>query len=386
MPDTPANLRLVCGQPYEDHELALLMKLTYSITVNGECVPAKVQQPLIANPGTYEQVESPLVSPPRWDSDLMAFKAGTDVVVQGHAYSYDQAVQTVDTELHLPDVSRIVRVHGDRRVDWQGGKPVFTPAEPFVKMPIRYDRAYGGCDQVNLAKVTDLLMRELNEMQPELQLDTFSDSHYPRNPTGRGFLIELTRKSSEGMLLPNLEFPFDPVTPERLAVGNSKNWMAAPLPATFDWIDPSWFPRIAYLGLTPEHIVPQDGVKEILLGWALPSLMSLRSAMDGGWHPTFQHGASAGLVLRRLEPGTQMLLHNLFPEHPERQIQLSAKVPQVEIEVSGSERLSTTSYLNSVVIMPDQDQVVEVWSARAKVPRPYWPSELSEMKWKIDWK
>ncbi len=386
MSKIPTNLRLVCAQPYEDYELALVMKLTFSITASGECVPAKTQLPIIVAPVPYETVKTPLVSPPSWDSDLMAFKAGTDVVVQGHAYSYGRAAQTIDAELALPNVSRIVRVHGDRRLDWGMGRPVFTPAEPFELMPLRYDRAYGGCDQFNLGKVTDLLMRELIKTQPALQLDSSSESHYPRNPAGRGFLIEMNRQSSENMLLPNLEFPFDPVTPERLAVGSTDNWMSAPLPATFDWIDPSWFPRIAYLGLTPEHIVPVDGVQEIARGWAAPGLLKLKSVMRGGWHPTFQHGASPGLVLRRLQPGTQMLLRNMFPLHPERRLQLSSKVPQVEISITESNRVATTSNLSAVVVLPDQDQVVEVWSARAKVTRPYAQNELENMKWKIGWK
>lgn len=386
MSKIPANLRLVSGQPYDDYELALVMKLTYSITASGECVPAKTQQPVIVDGLPYEDAEPPLVSPPNWDSDLMAFKAGTDFVVQGHAYSYGQPAQTVDVELELPGVSRVVRVHGDRRLDWRSGKPVFTPAEPFEQMPIRYDRAYGGCDQHNLAKVTDLVVRELTKTHPDLGLDTNSESHYPRNPTGRGFLIEMSKASSENMLLPNLEFPFDPVTADRLAVGNTTNWMIAPLPATFDWVDPSWFPRIAYLGLTPEHTVPADGVQEIGLGWALPGLMRLKSVLNAGWHPTFQHGASPGLVLRRLKPGTQILLRNMFPNHPERKLQLSSKVPQVEIAITESTKLATMSYLNSVVVQPDLVQVVEVWSARVKVPRPFEQNELDNMKWKIGWK
>jgi len=385
MSKTPANLRLISGQPYKDYELALLMKLTFSITANGECEPAKGQHPLLDAPGTYEDLDSPLVSPPSWDSDLMAFKPGTDVVVQGSAYSYGQAAQTVDAELKLMNVSRIVRVHGDRRVDWQGGNPVFTPAEPFEQMPIRYDRAFGGCDQANLAKADDPLQAELNKIQPGLRMDLFTDSHYPRNPCGRGYLIEFSRESSENMLLPNLEFPFDPVTPERLGLGHPNHWMSAPLPATFDWIDPSWFPRIAYLGLTPEYTVPDAGVKEISMGWAASSLLSIKSALKLGFHPTFQHGASPGLILRKLNPGSQMMLRNMFPDHPQRLIQLSKRVPKVEIVVSERERLSASPHLNAVVVMPDQDQVVEVWSARAKVSRPYGQNELDKMSWKIGW-
>lgn len=385
MAKVPANLRLISGQPYDDYELALVMKLTFSIDSSGQCVPAKDQQPLLVSPPVYEQLEPPLVSPPAWDSDLMAFKAGTDVVVQGHAYSYNGPAKSVDAELRLADVSRVLRVHGNRRVDWHGGKPRFTSAEPFEQMSLRYDRAYGGCDQTHLAKVTDLLHRELVKSYPEFGLNTATDSHYPRNPCGKGFLIKMGRESCDNMALPNLEFPFDPVTPERLAIGHPSNWMSAPLPASFDWVDPSWFPRIAYLGLTPEYTLPPNGAKEIELGWALPSLLKLPSAFQAGFHPTFQHGASSGLILRRLKPGTEVLVRNMFPKHPERTLQLSGRVPKVDITISPGTTVNTASTLNSVVLMPDQDQVIELWSARAKVTRPYATNELSEMTWKIGW-
>jgi hypothetical protein len=385
MSEHAANAQLVSGQPYKDYELALVMKLTFRITENGQCVPAEQQLPLIDDFPVYEELEAPHVSPPCWDSDLMAFKAGTDVVVQGHAYSYSEHATTVDTELKLPGVSRVVRVHGSRRVEWQGKKPVFTPAEPFEQMPLRYDRAYGGCDVINQPKVSDILLHQVKEASPGWRLDTFSDHHYPRNPAGRGFLMKLTREASADLELPNLEFPFDPITPERLAIGEPMSWMNAPLPAAYDWIDPSWFPRIAYLGLTPEYYLPEEGVKEIGLGWAAPDLMKLRTVRHGGFHPTFQHAASPGLVRRRLQPATQMELRNLFPKQARRRIQLTGKVPHVEIRRSESERLSTNSYLSAVVIRPDLDQVIEIWSARAKVLRPYWPSELEEMTWKIRW-
>lgn len=385
MPKIPPNLRLVCAQPYKDYELALVMKLTFSITAKGDCVPAQTQQPIIVDPVDYEAAEPPAVSPPSWDSDLMAFKAGTDVVIQGHAYSYGRPAQSVDAELKLTDVSRTVRVHGERMLEWRSGNPLFTPAEPFDLVPLRYDRAYGGYDRKYITKVTDLFMREAIKARPEMQIATATESHYPRNPAGRGFLVEMKRESAEGLLIPNLEFPFDPVTPERLAIGNPGNWMSAPLPATFDWISPAWFPRVAYLGLTPEHIVPADGIREISLGWALPSLMRLKSILNGGWHPTFQHGASPGLVLRRLQPGTQMLIKNMFPSHPERKLQLSSRVPQVEIAITESNKLAAASYLNAVIVQPDQDQVIEVWSARVKVTRPYAQNELDNMNWKIGW-
>lgn len=379
------NKLLVSGQPGNDPELALVMKLTYTILSNGTCVPAEKQLALINDPDPYDEVESPLVSPPSWDSDLLAFKPHTDVVVQGHAYTYSNNANTVDAEVRLPGMSYVVRVHGDRRLEWQGRTPVFSPAEVFDQMPVRYDRAYGGYDSVFKPKVTDAVMYHLKKSEPQLDMESFTECHYPRNLAGRGFLIELNRRAAENLQIPNLEFPFDPVTPDRLAVGSTTSWMNGPLPAAFDWIHPSWFPRIAYLGLSPEYD-RSSNVREIELGWATPDLMETRPVFFGGFHANFQQGASPGLIRPRVKPGSQMLLRNLFPGQPERPIQLASNVPRVTIHVTEKQQLEAVSQLNSVVIRPDLDQVVEIWSARAITKRKYESPELENMTWKIRWK
>jgi len=380
-----SNKFLVSGQPGNDCELALVMKLTYTIMPNGQCVPAEKQLALIDDPDPYDEVESPLVSPPAWDSDLLAFKPHTDVVVQGHAYTYSNNVNTVDAEVRMPGRSYVVRVHGDRRLEWQGNTPVFSPAENFEQMPVRYDRAYGGYDAVFKPKVTDAVMYHLNKAEPQLEMDSFTECHYPRNLAGCGFLIELNRRATENLRLPNLEFPFDPVTPERLAVGSTTAWMNGPLPAAFDWIHPSWFPRIAYLGLTPDYDLSSK-IKEIELGWAVPDLMAQKPVILGGFHANFQQGASPGLIKPQFKPGSPLLLRNLFPGQPERQIQLASNVPRVTIHVTEKQHLEANSQLNSVIIRPDLDQVVEIWSARAIAQRKYESPELENMTWKIQWK
>lgn len=379
------NRHLVSGQPNDDYELALVLKLTYKINPNGQCVPAEKQLPLIEDPDPYDEVEAPYVSPPAWDLDLLAFKPHTDVVVQGHAYTYSKRNNTVDAEVRLPGKSYVVRVHGDRRLEWRGDMPVFSPAEVFEQMPVRYDRAYGGYDAVFDSKVSDSLMEQLKKAEPQLGMESFTECHYPRNLAGCGYLIEMNRKAAENLRVPNLEFPFDPVTVERLAVGSTTAWMNGPLPAAFDWIDPSWFPRIAYLGLPPDYDLSIKA-REIELGWAVPDLMEQKPVVIGGFHPRFQQGASPGLVCPDFKPGSPVLLRNLFPNQPERQIQLSSIVPRVTINVTEKQQLETTPQLNAVVIRPDYDQVVEVWSARAVAARRYEPTELENMTWKIQWK
>ncbi len=381
----PDNTALVSGQPGKDSELALVMKLTYRIQPNGLCVPADKQLALDDDPEPYEALEPPLVSPPSWDSDLFAFKPYTDVVVQGHAYTYSNRVNTVDAEIRMPGKSYKVRVHGDRSLEWHGDTPVFTTAQPFEHMSIGYDRAYGGYDATYTPETIDVAMEELKKAEPQLNMESFTDRHYPRNLAGSGFLIHLNRRATENLRIPNLEFPFDPVTPDRLAVGSTTAWMNAPLPASFDWLHPSWFPRIAYLGLPPEYDLSSKA-KEIELGWAIPDLMSQKPVILGGFHQNFQQGAPPGLVCPEFRPGSPLLCRNLFPDHPERKIQLASNVPRVTILVTEKEHLEAKPQLNSVIIQPDLDQVVEVWSARAVSQRNYEAPELDNMSWKIRWK
>jgi hypothetical protein len=369
------------------HELAAIIKLTFTLQPDGSCRPAELQEPLVANPGSYEQLDTPLISPPAWDCDFLPFKPGTDVVVQGHAYTYNPSATCVDAEILLPNgESRVIRAYGDRRLELHRDRLAFTPPAAFEIMPLRFDRAYGGFDAAIEQRETDwVLDRKQGAEGGGASWYSSGRQYYPRNPCGIGFCETLRRGSPDSVQVPNLEYPVDPITPERLAVGSAENWLDAPLPAAFDWYAPSWFPRIAYLGLTPEHTIPADGIREITLGWAAPNLIELPSLLQFGYHGTFQHGASPALIQRKLEPGCAFLLRNLFPEQPEQRVQLPQQVPHLAIHVSDSQTLATTPRLGAVVIRPDQSQLIQVWSARTPVTRPYYPNETSEMKWKVRW-
>lgn len=387
MPESSPNIAIVSGQPGEGaYELIAVLKFTFTLQPDGTCRPAELQEPLIANPGSYQHLDAPLISPPAWDCDFLPFKPGTDVVVQGHAYSYNPSATFVDAEIVLPNgESRVIRAYGDRRLEWHGGRLAFTPPAMFEKIPLRFDRAYGGFDASIEERETDWVLDRKEGAEGGDAWYSAGRRYYPRNPCGVGFCETLSRENHGSVRVPNLEYPVDPITPERLAVGSAENWLDAPLPAAFDWYAPSWFPRIAYLGLTPEHTIPADGIREIALGWAAPNLLELRSLLHFGYHGTFQHGAAPALIQRKLEPGCAFLLRNLFPEQAEQRVQLPQQVPHVDIHVSDSQTLATTPRLGTVVIRPDRKQLIQVWSARTPVARPYYPNETSEMKWTVRW-
>lgn len=376
---------LVSAHQEQHDEIALVAKRTYDIGADGVCRPSEEQLPLVFKPENYDEAELPLLSPPCWDFDLLAFKPRTDVVLQGSAYSYGSPSTVVDAEIQMPGLSRTVRVHGDRTLQWNGSGPTFSQPKPFERMPVRYDRAYGGCDVRALGEHDDPIVDGVMATEPDFELEPFLGFHYPRNPAGAGFVLVLDEESAQHVRVPNLEFPDDPVTPDRLAIGESARWLNGPLPASFDWSHASWFPRIGYLGLTPEHLTPDTEVSEVARGWAVPDLLTLRSVTNQGWHPGFQQAASPGMVVEDIKAKTSVTIRNLHPDSPEFRIQIAARPPEAEIVVSPLKKLTTKPQLNAVVIRPDDRQVVEVWSARSVAARQYHQVELDKMSWTIRW-
>ena len=382
MADAPVTEAIVCAAPEGPHEFAVVVKRTFSIRHDGRCVPADEQIPIIEDFPAWEAVDPPFASPPRWDSDLSAFKRATDVVVQGHAYSY-YGEPTVDCELLVGQTHRVVRVHGDRRLERHEGKLRITPGAPFERIPLRYDRAYGGFDAASYERDRDPQIDTMNRLQPELNMGTSTRFHYPRNPSGVGFIVHGSPMQPQDLPIPNFEFPWDPLTLRRMAVNRPQDWMDAPIPAGFDWWAPEWFPRLAYLGVTPDH-APRDGPPpEAALGWVPPGILASRPIYELGWNPQFFQGASPGLTIPRPGRGTTIVLRNLFPGHPERRITLPPIQPVVQVRVSAVDVRQTTTQLNSVVIQPDDDRLILVWSARCAAPRPFHESELGKLSWTL---
>ncbi len=378
-----ATEKLVCARPDADFQIALVVKRTYRITPEEKCVLADEQVPIEPKTASYEDgVPPPKVSPPRWDSDLLAFKAATDVVVQGHAYGYGPR-QAVEAELRVGKIARTVRVHGERACEWSSGRLRFTPAVPFEKVPLRYDRAYGGFDAAAFERNGDFVATTLGPMEPKWNLMANTLFHYPRNPAGTGYRMSIDVEDPACLQVPQLEFPFDPVTPERLAVGVPRGWISAPLPAGFDWYDPGWFPRIGYLGHHPEHDPSLREVVEVAQGW-FPRDLVARTRKKLGWNAGFLQGASPGLAVEKLPADAHLLLRNLFPRHPERRIRLPGAVPKVVIQFAAGQKKSTETRLNAVVVQPDRDRVILVWSARCKLQRPLAPAEIENATWKVD--
>jgi hypothetical protein len=241
-------------------------------------------------------------------------------------------------------------------------------------------------DTVALARDGDEFGAALGRARPDLAdgIAGATPFHYPRNPAGCGYLMSLDRESIEAARVPNLEFPFDPLTPERMLVGGPLAWVHAPLPAGFDWYHATWFPRFAYVGQVPEHEPLTREVPETAYGWAPPGIMNLaggrRLFVDLRW----LLGAPPGMSIPNLPVNVELRLRHVFPDAPERTVRLPGWLPRVRIAIKPERIQEARTQLNTVLIQPDKARVVLVYAAITPVTRPYGKPEMAEMKWSIE--
>ena len=203
--------------------LVAMVKATYAIPEPGDTPRlAEAQSDLVT---ADEYWGAPGLSAPKLESDYAHFKPRCDVIVNATAYSPGgRPRETVRVAIRVGGLAKSFTVIGDRA--WTRMRPLGArPASPtgFIRMPIRYDRAFGGVDDT--------------EGPDKIH-------SYMPNPVGRGFRRNL--KGIAGKPLPNTEELDKPVmTPDGsyvpMAFGPiGRNWGARPkLAGTYDqkWIE-----------------------------------------------------------------------------------------------------------------------------------------------------
>src|SRR5262245_39247253 len=184
------------------------VKGTFAIEADGSTSLPDVQVPVTQAP-VYSG--KPGASSLLYDSDLVLTKVGTDIVLHGHAYADRGSVMSrVDVGLTIGPLNKRIRVYGDRNWIRRFGRLATSDPIPFERMPIVYERAFGGRE----VAPADALAPRLNA----------------RNPVGRGFSTDI--HDLVGQPAPNLE---DPAA-------------AQPTPIGFGPIAAHWSPRVERAG------------------------------------------------------------------------------------------------------------------------------------------
>lgn len=205
------------------------VKCTFDIKSDGSTEVAKEQPPVTMAP-EYMNPADPVRSSLKYDMDLVRTKATTDVLVLGHACApRGEPVTELDIGFRVGPVMKRLHVTGDRT--WRGNTP--SKPELFVKMPLTYERAYGGFDPASVETVNP-------------QWDV-------RNPLGTGFALSSLK--IDGLKLPNIEHPDQLI----------REWHDRPMPAGLGPICTHWQPRARLAGTYDENwqrdrfpLLPED--------------------------------------------------------------------------------------------------------------------------------
>ena len=133
-------------------------------------------------------------------SDVCLGKQHTDVVLLGSACApAERPVWHMDVSLAVGSVRKAVRVFGDRVWDARTGVATIAHLTPFVRMPLTWERAYGGMDET--------------EQGP---------AGHPRNPVGTGFRARGGTKPIAGTPVPNVEDPAALITSHEISTYHDK--------------------------------------------------------------------------------------------------------------------------------------------------------------------
>ncbi|OBQ74268.1 DUF2169 family type VI secretion system accessory protein [Mesorhizobium erdmanii] len=154
-----------------------------------------------------------------WETDFAFRKPRCDVIANGFAYApAGRPAERVPVGIKVGNWSKLFEVVGHR--EWRAVGPVFTATapQPFLKMPISYDVAWGGVDRLN----------------PEDKLP----ASYKYNPVGTGWSRTKNQRLIPGLRLPNTQAVGEEI---RSPFGDYK-------PMSFGPMGRGWPGRIEYGG------------------------------------------------------------------------------------------------------------------------------------------
>ena len=363
MPTNGQDCRVVPGEAADGTPIfSALVKRTYRI-VPGKNAHRAEQPAKLVETDQYFDEGDPQVNSVRFETDLVPFKIATDIVVVGKAYAPGaRPTSTMQVSIYLGAYRKDLLIVGDRRSEFRPGRPpVWSDPLPFAEMEVRYERAYGGSDERSLPGMP------------------FS---YPRNPIGRGFFISYIKENVDGLPLPNIEDPVDPLTPERLITGEVTRWNRQPLPQGLGWFHRVWYPRCSFLAAMPAFVPPGEVMREEQLGIVPRGQADLAAAFRlPSRDPRFWNGASLGLVVPFLEGNEPVRLINLTPSG-KLDFCLPGEVPSVTLDIGMGEK-ELRPFLHSVTIRPDDNQLDLVWRAAHPYPGVDWLPNMTAMRLEV---
>ncbi len=303
------------------------VKATFEI-IGGKTVLADEQEPVCLADEYYGE---PGKSSMKYENELVFKKPGTDIVINGHAYApKEKAVTKLDVTAQVGRNQKTIRVFGDRV--WNNslvGISISSP-QPFLKMPLLYERAFGGID--------------LSADNPK------KHGAEQRNPIGVGF--GMSKSFLKGKPLPNLEDPKDKIT----------GWKSRPKPVGFGFTCKHWEPRRQYAGTYDQK-------------WVEERLPLYPVDFDFRFFLAAPADMIATPHLRGNEP---VQLHNLTSDE-----YLAFNLPRIALAFRtrlSDKWVEHRAKLGTVIIEPDVPRVMMIWQTMLPCHRKKFELEKTEIR------
>ncbi len=293
----------------------MIVKASFRIAA-GDPELSKTQVPLLATDVFWGD---PVSTSLRAAGEFGLLKPATDVLLVGRAIAPAAGTRVADVGVRVGPLSKVVRVFGNRVWKRSAGQWRPSDPEPWERMPMRWELAYGGMAQAQGSEVPD---------------------HEPRNPVGRGLVSRKGRPLAQ-QPLPNLEDP--------LALLSEPD--DRPPPACFAPIAPSWMPRRSYAGTYDE-------------AWTRSRAPYLPLDFD----PRFFHVAPPGLIAPGFLQGGEPVRLIGFSVGEPIDFELPRCALEFEFDFDGA-KLPQQPQLETVLIEPDAARVQLLWRAALAVDK-----------------